>query len=131
MTNFSTTHGAISPIKNTAGALHHSPSTHPASVTVRIGGKLMEESILADTISLQHTVNVQNPLIDSEFSQADGAIPPFQNATGAPHYSLRRHTASGTVRIGGVMIEESLLADSISLQHVSNRHAIAHQLYNL
>jgi hypothetical protein len=101
MTNFSTTHGAISPIKNTAGALHHSPSTHPASVTVRIGGELMEESILADTISLQHTVNVQNPLIDSEFSQADGAILPFQNATGALNISLSTHTASGTVRIGG------------------------------
>ena len=91
----------------------------------------MEEGLLADTISLKPTGNVQNALIDSEFSQADGAIPPFQNATGAPNYSLRRHTASGMVRSGGVMMEESLLADSISLQHVSNRHAIAHQLYNL
>ena len=38
MTNFSTTHGAISPIKHTTDALHHSPTTRPASVTVRIGG---------------------------------------------------------------------------------------------
>ena len=61
----------------------------------------MEEGLLADTISLQPTGNVQNALIDSEFSQADGAIPTFQNATDAPQNSLRRHTASGTVRIGG------------------------------
>ena len=82
----------------------------------------MEESLLADTISLKPTGNVQNALIDSEFSHADGAITPFQNATGAPNYSPRRHTASGTVRIGGVMMEEGILADTISLKHTGNIH---------